>query len=203
MRGVGTRLGARGFPTVYLMFPLRYRGPGPVVGRRRRYPGRVAGRRADLGSWLSGTGGPADDGERGPLPAEGRGSRAGIGRRLVGVAVDWLASLAVSSALFPDPGAVTGGILRGHPLATTGVFAVSTVVLVSLLGTTIGHRLLGIRVVRLADVTADRPGAFPPPGLLPALVRTVLLALVIPAVVWDSSGRGLHDAAAGTVIVRG
>jgi hypothetical protein len=35
------------------------------------------------------------------------------------------------------------------------------------------------------------------------VVRTVLLCLVLPAVVWDSSGRGLHDVAAGTVIVRG
>ena len=163
----------------------------------------MAGRRADLGSWLSGTGGAGEDGARGPLPAEGRGSRAGVGRRLVGVAVDWIASLAVSSALFPDPDAVTGGILRGYPLATTGVFAVSTFVLVGLLGTTIGHRLTGIRVVRLVDVTPEGTGTFPAPGLLPALVRTVLLALVIPAVVWDSSGRGLHDAAAGTVIVRG
>ncbi len=163
----------------------------------------MAGRRADLGSWLSGTPGPGDDGPSARLPKEGRGSRAGLGRRLVALAVDWLASLAVSSAFFPDPDSVTGGLLRGYPLATTGVFAASTFVLVGLLGTTIGHRLVGIRVVRLADVSSDGTGAFPPPGLLPALARTVLLALVIPAVVWESTGRGLHDAAAGTVIVRG
>ncbi|MFE4466652.1 RDD family protein, partial [Oerskovia sp. NPDC056781] len=30
----------------------------------------------------------------------------------------------------------------------------------------------------------------------------VLLCLVVPAVVWDGDGRGMHDKAAGTVIVR-
>jgi uncharacterized RDD family membrane protein YckC len=33
-------------------------------------------------------------------------------------------------------------------------------------------------------------------------VRTVLLCLVIPAFIWDRDGRGLHDKAAGTVVVR-
>ncbi|PZP04804.1 MAG: RDD family protein, partial [Dermacoccus nishinomiyaensis] len=37
---------------------------------------------------------------------------------------------------------------------------------------------------------------------LAGAVRTVLLCLAIPAVVTDSSGRGLHDKLAGTVIVR-
>ena len=32
-------------------------------------------------------------------------------------------------------------------------------------------------------------------------MRTVLLFLVIPAVVWDRDGRGLHDKIAHTVIV--
>ena len=40
------------------------------------------------------------------------------------------------------------------------------------------------------------------PGLLRAAARTALLLLVVPAVVQDGDGRGLHDRAAGTVIVR-
>jgi uncharacterized RDD family membrane protein YckC len=39
-------------------------------------------------------------------------------------------------------------------------------------------------------------------GFARGAVRTALLCLVIPAVVWDADGRGLHDKAAGTVIVR-
>lgn len=129
---------------------------------------------------------------------------AGVGRRVVGILVDWgLASL-ISYAFFGF-----------DEWATLAVFGASTAVLVATLGTTIGHRVAGVQVVRLADLvtvvgeTARRRGAEPPvpallrpPGLLLGLIRTVLLCLVIPAVVWDGSGRGLHDVAAGTVIVR-
>jgi uncharacterized RDD family membrane protein YckC len=40
-----------------------------------------------------------------------------------------------------------------------------------------------------------------PVGLLWSLVRTLLLVLVIPALVWDRDYRGLHDRAAGTVVI--
>ena len=39
-------------------------------------------------------------------------------------------------------------------------------------------------------------------GLLRAALRTLLLCLLIPALIWDRDGRGLHDKAAGTVVVR-
>jgi len=39
-------------------------------------------------------------------------------------------------------------------------------------------------------------------GFIKAAIRTLMLLLVIPAVVWDSEGRGLHDRAAGTRLVR-
>jgi uncharacterized RDD family membrane protein YckC len=56
-------------------------------------------------------------------------------------------------------------------------------------------RLIGIRVARLADSVAV-------PGFLPVAIRTALLLLVIPAVVINREGRGLHDKAAGTVVLR-
>jgi uncharacterized RDD family membrane protein YckC len=34
------------------------------------------------------------------------------------------------------------------------------------------------------------------------VIRTVLLCLVIPPVVYDADGRGLHDRAAGTIVLR-
>lgn len=156
----------------------------------------VAGR-AERGSWLDGTApGESADPTRLGVPAHGPGSRARLGRRTAALAVDWLACLAVSAVLFP--GTATGVfLLDGAPMATLGVFAVENLVLVGTLGHTLGHRLLGLSVVRLT-------GAAPrtPPGLLAALVRTVLLCLVIPAVVWDADGRGLHDRLAGTLVVR-
>jgi uncharacterized RDD family membrane protein YckC len=56
-------------------------------------------------------------------------------------------------------------------------------------------RLIGIRVTR-----ASAPGAVP--GFLGAAIRTALLVLVLPAVLMDRDGRGLHDKAAGTIVVR-
>jgi len=41
-----------------------------------------------------------------------------------------------------------------------------------------------------------------PPGLLRATLRTLLLLLLVPAVIWDRDGRGLHDKLAGTLLVR-
>jgi hypothetical protein len=169
----------------------------------------MAPRREDFGSWLEGTPGDGARTGDGPgtgkvslgLPADGRGSKAPLGRRVLGLAADWAIASLISSAFFGY-----------HPMATLGIFAVSTALLVSTLGFTVGHRVAGIQVVRVADVRtpARRAGAPPgavaqtwfPPGLLLGTTRTVLLCLVIPAVVWDSTGRGLHDVAVGTVVVR-
>lgn len=115
-------------------------------------------------------------------------------RRAAALVIDWVACLLISTAFFPSQDA-EGAPLTGDPWMTLLIFGVSTVLLVGTLGNTLGHRLLGLRVHRL-----HRPrGA---PGLWRALVRTALLCLVIPAVVWNAEGRGLHDVAAGTVIVR-
>ena len=72
------------------------------------------------------------------------------------------------------------------------------------IGHTLGHRILGLRVRRVfpGQSTQDPAWSTMAPGFLSALVRTVLLCLVIPAVVWDGDGRGLHDRVAGTAIVR-
>jgi uncharacterized RDD family membrane protein YckC len=83
-----------------------------------------------------------------------------------------------------------GGLSSFKPLA---VFVVMNLLLVGTLGSTLGHRLLGLRVVRLGGAGA---------GPLAALVRTTLLALVIPAAIWDRDSRGFHDKLAGTVLVR-
>lgn len=178
----------------------------------------MAPRREDLGSWLEG--GPGDQGDSSSarpsalgLPASGPGSRATLGRRVLALLVDWTLSLAVAAQVFPDPTSPAPGIFAADPTGTLGVFAVSTAVLVSTLGFTIGHRVVGIRVVRVRDLVARRDGgrdggagdgrrALGAPGVVAGVVRTLLLCLVIPAVVWDGEGRGMHDAAAGTVLVR-
>lgn len=148
--------------------------------------------RKDLGSWLGGT--VPDDsadswpGKRIGLPREGAGSAAPLGRRVAALLVDWaLCSLIAAAFLGYRWGSNSGSF---GPLL---VFVVENVLLVGLLGTTVGHRLLGLQVQRVAGGV---------PGLLAGVIRSLLLAIVIPAVVWDADGRGLHDKAAGTVILR-
>lgn len=122
-------------------------------------------------------------GERLGLPEEGVGSMARLGRRIGALWIDWLLALAISAGFF-----------NGEPMITLAIFAIENVLLISTVGFTIGHRLFGMRVVRL-DGT-------PLVGIWRGLLRAFLLCLVIPAVVWDSDGRGLHDRLSGTVLIR-
>jgi uncharacterized RDD family membrane protein YckC len=123
------------------------------------------------------------------MPERGTGSLARFGRRLVAVLVDWFLCELIAAG-FMSYRLGQGGLGSFKPLA---VFVVMNLLLVGTLGSTIGHRLLGIRVVRLGGAAA---------GPLPALMRTILLAVVIPAVVWDRDTRGFHDKIAGTVTMR-
>jgi uncharacterized RDD family membrane protein YckC len=123
------------------------------------------------------------------MPREGRGSMGRFGRRLVGVVMDWALCQLLAYGLF-DKAFGVAGAGSFLPLA---VFAAENLLLVGTLGSTIGHRIVGLRVVS-TDGRAARP--------LQVLVRTVLLCLFLPAMFWDKDGRGLHDKAAGTVIVR-
>jgi uncharacterized RDD family membrane protein YckC len=75
---------------------------------------------------------------------------------------------------------------------TTPVFGAEVFVLTAFLGASAGQFLRGLRVVRLDGG---------PAGIGRAAVRTALLLLLIPALIWDRDGRGLHDKAAGTVLV--
>lgn len=141
-----------------------------------------------MGSWLEG---PPLGNEGLGLPEEGPGSLAGTGRRILALAIDWAACLLIASAFFDV-----------HPLAPLGIFAAENLVLVSLLGSTLGHRIVGLQVRRLEVAQGKVPQRMLGVGLLRAFTRTLLLCLVIPAVVWDAEGRGLHDRMASTVITR-
>jgi uncharacterized RDD family membrane protein YckC len=137
---------------------------------------------------------PTDDfrypGNRLGLPEDGSGSVAGWGRRLAALFVDWIVAGLIASALVRRPLWAGGNDLDTAQLLA---FCLTSTVLVGMLGATIGHRMLGLRVTRLDGR---------PVGLLRALVRSVLICLVIPPVVYDRDRRGLHDKAAATVVVR-
>ena len=90
-----------------------------------------------------------------------------------------------------------GLITDGYSPATGNwallVFFVLSVLTVGTVGFTPGKRLFGLRVVDLAT------GRVHPAR---ALLRSVLLCLAVPALIWDRDGRGLHDRLARTVEVR-
>ncbi|WP_062202090.1 RDD family protein [Demequina salsinemoris] len=126
--------------------------------------------------------------------------RAPLGRRVLGLAIDWSLSLLVTSAFLRAPGIDVADLtmlervfFAGNQWATVAVWAVQHLVLVATLGTTIGHRAAGLRVVR-------EDGA-PIVGLRAAAIRTVLTVLVLPALFTDATGRGYHDSIAGTRLV--
>ena len=152
------------------------------------------------GTWLSGLGAAgvdlsARDGWRGRrlgLPPEGPGAVATTGSRVAAFVLDILASGLIGGLVNvfltdPTPGQ--------RAVAGNAAFALEVLVLTALTGQSLGMRVLGIRVARVSALDAA-------PGFLPSSVRTALLVLLLPALVFDRDGRGLHDKAAGTVVLR-
>ncbi|KIH96666.1 hypothetical protein LP52_23460 [Streptomonospora alba] len=129
-------------------------------------------------------------GNRLGMPEHGPGSVPGIGRRLAGLMLDWLLCVLVISAFTGG----SGGDAAETPFASSAallLFGVYTALMLSVFGTTLGKRIVGVEVA----ATGERPLPWP----VAMVVRTFLLCLVIPAVVYDPDHRGLHDRAAGTV----
>ncbi|MEV5353286.1 RDD family protein [Streptomyces sp. NPDC093516] len=151
--------------------------------------------RQALGSWLSGPRAAAEEagvdfgyrGEQLGLPEEGPGSIARPGRRLGALAVDWGLSLLIAYGLITQSYNEAAQIWAPLIMFALMVLTVGTV------GFTPGKRLFGLRVLALET------GRVSP---WRSALRTVLLFLAIPALIWDRDGRGLHDRLAGTVEVR-
>ena len=120
-------------------------------------------------------------GEKFGLPEEGPTSVPGMGRRLVALFIDWIICAVIAT-----------GLLHSQ-YWTLAFFGGETWILTALTGTTIGKRILGMRVARLDGK---------PVGFGWSLVRTVLLLCVVPPLVIDSDRRGLHDKAANTIVIR-
>jgi uncharacterized RDD family membrane protein YckC len=150
--------------------------------------------RRDIGSWLQGPGSLNPDaqppGVRLGLPADGPGSVARFGRRAGAIIVDFVLCDLIAG-LFGY--SLTGPNSGGRAFIPLLVFAAENLLLVGTAGFTVGHRLFRLHVHRLQ-------GGLPGPFL--ALVRTILLCLAVPALIWDRDQRGIHDRVPGTVLVR-
>ncbi|MFF7649630.1 RDD family protein [Streptomyces sp. NPDC007983] len=152
-------------------------------------------KRQAIGSWLSGPRAAAEEmgvdlGYRGQglgLPESGPGAIAPLGRRFGAIFIDWALCVLVSYALLADrnPQAAGNWALL--------VFLVLSLLTVGTVGATPGKLLLRLRVVGEDGTRLSLPRA---------VLRSVLLVLVIPAVVFDRDTRGLHDRLSRAVQIR-
>jgi uncharacterized RDD family membrane protein YckC len=110
---------------------------------------------------------------------------ANFGRRFGALLIDWALCLVVAG-LYADP--------RVSAWPPVLVLIVLDTVGIGLFGQTPGMALAGVRCISIID-----GGAI---GLARAFVRAILLALLIPAVIMDGDRRGLHDRAAGSLVIR-
>lgn len=118
------------------------------------------------------------------LPADGVGSIAPFGRRLTAFVIDIVLSALVAWLITaPEPPQNTSLL----------VWALMTVVTVGLFGITPGQAVLGIRVVPI--------GGGPLVGVW-AIPRTLLIFVIIPPLLVNADGRGLHDRLCRTVVLR-
>jgi uncharacterized RDD family membrane protein YckC len=132
-------------------------------------------------------------GQRLGLPREGSGSVATFSGRAGAFFIDVVASALVAGLINVWVQHPTG---TQRQLAAYSVLALEHVILVGLTGQTLGMRVLGLKVVQLKK--PDRV-----PGFVTALTRTLPLLLSVGmAGFFGRDGRGLHDMAAGSVVVR-
>lgn len=153
------------------------------------------------GTWLQGPGVTLGElrnpdgwhGKRLGLPREGASSVAPFSVRAFAFVIDIVASALIAVLIVNQVDQPTD---LTRQLVPYGVLLVEHVVLVALTGQTLGMRLMGLKVLRLKDVTR-------PPGFGPALTRAVpLLATLGIAGFFGNDGRGSHDLLAGCVVVR-
>lgn len=125
------------------------------------------------------------------LPVTGPGSPASWARRIVALVIDWVLANIAAFAVFGGDVWRPGSGSTWWPLAS---FFVLVWLSTASTGASPGQWALGLRIVRL-----DRRRV----GVLQAAVRTLLILLVVPPLIFTKEGRGLHDLAVNTAAVNG
>ena len=151
--------------------------------------------REEIGSWISGPKAALESqgaefgypGERLGFPESGPGSVSSVGRKAVALVIDWLTAVVIAKALGTDMDPNQTSIL------VLEIFAAQVAMSTLLSGSSFGQRLMGIGVM-----TLDRQRL----PISRVLVRTALMCLVIPAVIYDRDNRGFHDKAVNSVVIR-
>lgn len=136
-------------------------------------------------------------GENLGLPASGAGSIAPLGVRVGALAVDWFLAYGLVAVIVMLLGPETLGGDSFSAVSSWAVpllWGVSGVVCVWLFAQTPGQALVGIGTAR---VDAEERV-----GFVRALVRVVFIFFLLPPLIQDEDGRGMHDRATGTTLIR-
>ena len=119
--------------------------------------------------------------------------RVSQGRRALGITIDWIACYAISLGFFAGGGSFADRVPGARFPVLLLLFAEYSI-LVALTGTSFGHRVVGLKVVRFSDGGPVTP--------LQALIRTALLLPIVTAITFDENGRGINERLSNTVLFR-
>jgi uncharacterized RDD family membrane protein YckC len=119
--------------------------------------------------------------------------RVSQGRRVAGITIDWLACYAIALGFFAGGGSLQERI-PGARLPVLILLFAEYSILVALGGSSFGHRLVGLKVVRYSDGGSVTP--------IQSLIRTAFLIPVITAITFDENGRGINERLSNTVLVK-
>jgi uncharacterized RDD family membrane protein YckC len=119
--------------------------------------------------------------------------RVSQGRRILGITIDWLACYAIALGFFAGGGTLAERI-PGARLPVLILLFAEYSILVALGGSSFGHRLVGLKVVRFSDGGQVTP--------VQALIRTALLLPIITAITFDENGRGINERFSNTVLIK-
>ncbi|MEP6667230.1 MAG: RDD family protein [Nocardioidaceae bacterium] len=129
-------------------------------------------------------------GRRRGLPEQGPGAVAGWGRRVLALVIDWALSMLAVSAFIGQDVWTGQGAARWAPLL---VFGFEVWILTTLVRGSAGQLITGVVIRRTSGQPLD---------LLRALLRTVLICLVFPPVIYNRDQQGLHDLAVDAIALR-
>ncbi|GAA2284678.1 hypothetical protein GCM10009853_044240 [Glycomyces scopariae] len=135
--------------------------------------------------------------ERGARAPQSTGSGqdlASISARFVALVIDWVACLLLSYLI--QWMGVEPPRVAGADVLPSGLFLLYTAVAL-----TAGTQTLGMAVMKIACVDSRTGGRLP---LWRSILRALLLSLVVPALTafFHPYNRGLHDLAAGSVVLK-
>lgn len=118
--------------------------------------------------------------------------QAGWLRRIAALAIDWFACMFIVIAFVGPRDYFAYGNGAGSAY-TMALFVLETTVFTTLAGGSFGKLVTRLRTVRIDGTRSVDP--------VRSFVRSLLVILVLPPLVFRPGGRGLHDMAVGTATV--